>query len=216
LVVVAGDPALRARWAGRDDLLGGSRGANRVGVETVELLVFYVTRVVLGGRRDGGPCARDAVARARATALAAFEHSALPFERLVEAVEAERDTSRSPLVQVVFVLQNAYMGTFGESLVEAGVDGEGADGLALEPLPLEIGTAKLDLILSLVDLEEQGGATGWGGLGGFLELATDLFDGTTGLRLLGHYRALLEGMALDPDRPLGDVPLLVPTKGSLS
>jgi amino acid adenylation domain-containing protein len=126
----------------------------------------------------------------RDVCLGAYEHQELPFEKLAEALRPERDPSRSPLVQVMFALQNSPR----EDL--------GLTGLTVSPLDVDTGTAKFDLILSL--WEEDGRLTG------NIEYSDDLFEATTMALLAGHFRTLLEGIVADPDGRLSELPLLTP------
>jgi non-ribosomal peptide synthetase component F len=137
---------------------------------------------------SGDPAFRDLLQRVRQTALDALAHQELPFEKLVRALQPARDLSRSPLFQVMFVLQNERLNPLELA------------GLKLTPLPLHSGTAKFDLMFSL---EENGD-----GLGGFVEYNTDLFDESTIVRLLGNFQTLLEGVAENPGQRLSQLPLL--------
>ncbi|MCP4662205.1 MAG: amino acid adenylation domain-containing protein, partial [bacterium] len=105
-----------------------------------------------------------------------------------EALTPERDLSRTPFFQVMFVLQNVPMPRFE------------LPGLTLEPLEVDSGTAKFDLSLNLEEKAE--------GFSGWLEYSTELFDAPTIGRLLGHYRRLLEGIVADGDRKLSEQPLM--------
>ncbi|HEY2739618.1 MAG TPA: amino acid adenylation domain-containing protein, partial [Thermoanaerobaculia bacterium] len=124
------------------------------------------------------------------TALAAYVHQDLPFEKLVEELAPERSLTHTPLFQVMFVLQNAPAGRLG------------VRDLSLRPVEVERTTAKFDLTLTL---EESDGE-----LTGGIEYATDLFDATTIDRLAGHFERLLAAAAGTPDEPFSVLPLLRP------
>src|SRR6185295_5452515 len=128
--------------------------------------------------------------RARETTLAAYTHQEVPFERLVEELAPERDLSRPPLVQVLFVLQNAPLRPLE------------LPGLALTASPVSTGTAKLELTLTFIETK--------GALAGTIEYSRDLFDGATIERLAGHYTRLLSGAVAEPQQPLSQLPLLSP------
>ena len=139
---------------------------------------------------SGDASFRTLLGRVRAVALGAYEHQDLPFEMVVEALQPPRDPSRTPLFQVMFVLQNNRLPDVA--------------GTELSFTPLEIdqgtGTAKFDLTLVF---EESAG-----GLAGGLEYNTDLFDASTITRMIGHFANLLESIAGDPDRRLTELPWL--------
>jgi len=176
------------RYTGLTDFLLGSPVANRGRREVEDLIGFFVNTLVLRAHLSGDQPLPALLAQVKETTLAAFARQDLPFEKLVQLADVSRDTSRSPLFQVLFVLQNAPV----EKLE--------LPGLTLEVLEPESGTAKFDLTLSMAETPE--------GLHGFLEYATDLFEETTATRILGHFRTLLEDMVTDPRRRVSELSFL--------
>src|SRR4029077_9321559 len=126
--------------------------------------------------------------RVRRTALEAYAHQDVPFERVVAELRWERDLSRSPLFQAMFILQNAPASRLA------------LPGLSLALAEVDNGTAKFELTLSL----EEGGD----GLAGWIEYNSALFDATTAERFAVHFGHLLAAAAAGPERPLGALPLL--------
>ncbi len=126
--------------------------------------------------------------RAREVTLGAYAHQDLPFEMVVEALRPQRDLSRTPLFQAMFIFLNAPVETAN------------LPGLNLTPMEADSGTAKFDLTLAFEDTDK--------GLTGSLEYNTDLYDTATAERLAGHYRTLLEAAAAATDTPLSRLPLL--------
>ncbi len=120
--------------------------------------------------------------------LGAYDHQDLPFEKLVEEFQPERDLSHTPLFQVMFAFQNAPT----EELELRGMN--------VSRLWLPTGTAKFDLTLSIGQTE--------GALAGELEYSTDLFNTATVRQMLGHLRTLLDGIVADPKQRLSELPLL--------
>ncbi len=188
MVLLAAFQALLHRHSGQDDLCVGTPIAGRGRTETEGLIGFFVNTLVMRGDLSGDPTFRSLLRRVRQTALEAYEHQDLPFERLVEALKLDRDLSHSPLFQVLFVFHNSPLPAFEFS------------GLKVSQWDVDGGTSKFDLSLFLL---EQGR-----GLRGTLEYSTELFDAGTAERLAGHYRTLLEGAAADPELPLSRLPLL--------
>ena len=113
MTLLAAFQTLLHRLGGGDDIAVGSPIANRTRAEVEGLIGYFVNMLVLRGDFAGRPTFRDLLARTRETALGAFEHQDLPFDRLVEALHPERDLSRSPLFQAMFVLQNNTMPDVG-------------------------------------------------------------------------------------------------------
>ncbi|HEX2642744.1 MAG TPA: amino acid adenylation domain-containing protein, partial [Thermoanaerobaculia bacterium] len=187
MVLLAAFQALLARYSGQDDLAVGTPVAGRKRLETEGLIGFFVNTLVLRGDLTGNPTFRELLGRVRETALAAYLHQDVPFEKLVEELVSERSLAHTPLFQVMLVLQNAP----AESLE--------IQDLLLRSMEMGSTTAKFDLTLDL--LEEDGG------LLGAVEHATDLFDVPTIGRLLGHFERLLASAAAEPDRRIFDLPI---------
>ncbi|HSK76523.1 MAG TPA: amino acid adenylation domain-containing protein, partial [Thermoanaerobaculia bacterium] len=188
MVLLAGFQALLGRFSGQDDLAVGSPVAGRNRVETEGLIGFFVNTLVLRGDLTGAPTVRELLGRVRETALAAWQHQDLPFEKLVEELAPQRSLAYAPLFQVMLALQNA---PFGELEIQ---------DLQLRPVEVAGTTAKLDLTVSFA---ERGGA-----LEGVIEYATALFDAATVDRLIAGFERLLASAAADPGLPVAELPLL--------
>src|SRR5262249_29180083 len=107
MVLMAAFQTLLARWSGQNDIVTGTPIANRTRRETEGLIGFFVNPMALRTRLDDDPSFRTLVGRVRETALGAYAHQDLPFEKVVEALNPPRDLSRQPVFQVMFTLQNA-------------------------------------------------------------------------------------------------------------
>ncbi len=191
MTVLLAFQALLCRCSRQEDVLVGTPIANRNRVETEDLIGFFANTLVLRGDLSGGPTFREGLTRVREVCLGAFAHQDLPFERLVAELNPERDLGRSPLFQVMFLLQS-----FG------GAPRSGP--LAIEPLEVPAGVAKFDLTLGL----SEGGR----GMFGNLEYRRDLFEPVTAARFVAQFKALLAGALTAPDAPLPDLPLLDETE----
>jgi amino acid adenylation domain-containing protein len=187
MALLAAWSVLLGRHAGQEDVLVGSPSAGRDRREIEDLIGFFVNTLVLRSAWDQATTFRHLLARVRSTALDAYEHQDLPFERLVEELAPERDLSRAPLFQTFFAMQ-----TPEQSLA--------LPGLAVTPVPLDSQVAKVDLSLSLWQEAD--------GFAGELERSTDLFDASTAERLLVRFQTLLEAAVTDPEQPVADLPLL--------
>ena len=188
MVLLAGFQALLARLSGQDDLAVGSPVAGRNRIEIEGLIGFFVNTLVLRGDLRGSPPFRELLDRARETALAAYAHQDVPFERLVEELAPERSLAYTPLFQVMLALQNAPV----ESLE--------IQGLRLRPVSRAGTTAKFDLLLDLSGARRRAR--------GEIEYATDLFDATTIDRLAGHLERLLAAAVAAPELAVAALPLL--------
>ncbi|HKV07510.1 MAG TPA: amino acid adenylation domain-containing protein, partial [Thermoanaerobaculia bacterium] len=187
MIVLAVFETLLARHTGQEDLLVGSPIANRNRAEIEGLIGFFVNTLVMRGDLSGDPTFAELLARVRETALAAYAHQDLPFERLVEELHPARDLSRGPLVQVMASLQRAQ----AEALE--------LPGLLLTPRDLDSGTAKFELTLHLAEGAES--AAGW------IEYNADLFEAPTVARFAGQLVRLLEAAPAGLSHPVADLPL---------
>ncbi len=184
--------SLLFRYTGREDLIIGSPVANRTRSELEGMIGFFVNSLVLRTRVDGNASWRELLRREREATLEAFNYQDLPFEKLVEMLQPERDMSRHPVFQVDFVLQNSP-----KSRVET-------PGLTLTPLEVLNGTAQVDLTLDLWEVEA--GVRGW------LQYDSDLFEHSTVARLARHFETLLAAVVQAPDQPLVKHSLLSPSE----
>jgi len=166
----------------------GSPIANRNPADIEGLIGFFVNTLVLRTDASGNPSFRELLGRARKTALGAYEHQDLPFEKLLEELQPERSLSYSPLFQVMFILQNAP---------NAGLE---LPRLSVSPVRPDTETARFDLTLSIHETPS--------GLSGALQYNTDLFHDATITRMIGHFQILLKGIVADADRRISDLPIL--------
>jgi len=107
MVLLATLQTLLGRLSGQSQVAVGSPIANRTHAQIEPLIGLFVNTLVLRADLSGAPSMRELLTQVRDTTLAAYAHQDLPFEKLVEALAPARDTSRTPLFQVMLVLQNA-------------------------------------------------------------------------------------------------------------
>jgi amino acid adenylation domain-containing protein len=188
MILLAGFQLLLYRYSGQENIAVGSPIANRTRVETEGLIGFFVNTLVMLSDMAGNPTFLEFLGRVRETALGAYAHQDMPFEKLVELLHPARDLSYQPLFQVMFVLQNAPVEPI--TLPE----------ITLEPLALHSGTSKFDLLLDLTETVN--------GLEGYLEFSTDLLEETTVRRIMAHFKVLLAGAAASPELSIDLLPLL--------
>ena len=186
MLLEAAFAALLHRYSGQADILVGTPISGRTQSETGRLVGCFLNTVVLRSQLTAGQSFRAQLQQARARALGAFAHAELPFGRLVATVAADRDPSRTPLFQAMFVLHDPD----GNSPVSNGFGHQ----------ELQTGTSKFDLSLYAAATEH--------GLDGLMEYNTDLFEADTISRLCRHFGVLLQAIARDPDQSVSGLPLL--------
>jgi aspartate racemase len=186
MTLLAAFQTLLYRYTEQDDILVGSPVAGRNWAEVEPLIGCFLNTVVFRTDLSGNPSFRELLRQVRQVATEAYAHQEFPFEQLVEKLHPERDMSRNPLFQVMFVIQNSHQRKF--------------PGLSMTPLRLDRGAAPFDLILSIDETAEE--------LDGWWEYNTDLFDDATIRRFASHFRTMLEGATANPNQRLSDLPLL--------
>lgn len=169
-------------YTGQEDIAVGTDVANRSQPEVEPLIGFFINQVVLRANLSGNPTFRQLLGRVREVTLNAYTHQDLPFEKVVEVLNPERDLSGMPLVRAKFDYQ-----------IAAGPAIDHAD-LHLTELDVYGGMAKVDLLMNIEEIEQTLLCT--------LEYVTDLFEPATISQMLACYKALLAEISTDPDLPL--------------
>jgi amino acid adenylation domain-containing protein len=206
MTVLAAWNGYLARLTGQDDLVVGTPVAGRTRSETEGLVGCFINTVILRTDLSGDPGFRELVRRVRGDCLDAFEHAELPFERLVEELRPERDLSRNPLFQVLFMLQEGgdmtgpSGGALGSMPAAGAPAGQKPGTLAIAPFELDSGTTRFDLEVYAFRTED--------GLRVVLNHSAALFDDHTITRMLAGFTRWLERVSLAPDRALSGHPLL--------
>src|SRR6185312_13760686 len=188
MLLLAAFQLLLSRWSGQSDVVVGSPVAGRSHRSLEGLVGFFVNNLVLRTDRGGDPVFSGLLQRVKQTALGAYAHQDIPFEKLVTELQPVRDMSRQPLFQAVFALQNIPQ----EELK--------LPGLLARPMQIEHGTSKFDLTLQLT----EAGA----GLRGGFEYSSDLFERGTIERMAGHFSRLLGAIVENPEGRLSQLEML--------
>src|SRR6185295_2374765 len=176
------------RYSGQTDISIGTPIANRNRVETEGLIGFFVNTLVMRNDLSGEPSFKELLGRVKEAALGAYAHQDLPFEKLVEVLQPERDLSHSPLFQVMFSFQNAPKET-----------------LQMRDLKFQIfysdtGTARFDWQVYVVERP--------GTLAITFEYNTDLFELETIKRAQQHLRRLIESVLKDPEKKISKLEMM--------
>ncbi len=189
MLLLASLQTLLHRYSGQADIRVGVPVANRTRSETQGLIGFFVNTQVLKAEFTTQTTVAELLQQVKHTAVQAQAHQDLPFEQLVEALQPQRDLSRSPLFQVAYNHQSEGHNQTRELA-----------GLRLEYQVSDKHTAQFDLTLDTCERPD--------GLTAALTYATDLFDAATIERMASHWRNLLNGMCHDVNQRIADLPLL--------
>ena len=189
MTLLAAFKTLLFRLTGQDDIVIGAPIAGRNRPETENLIGCFINTLALRTDLSGNPRFRDLLHRVRETTLAAYSRQDLPFEKLLDALQIERRLSHMPLTQALF--------DFINTPTAPPLD---LPGLTLQAMPVEINTAKNDLVIDMWE--------GTDGLAGAVEYNTDLFDQPAIERMMQSYEALLRSVVSQPDARLNALELL--------
>ncbi|MEV6975750.1 amino acid adenylation domain-containing protein [Kitasatospora sp. NPDC093806] len=191
MALLAGFTAVAQRWSGQTDLVVGSPVANRNHPQTEGLIGFFVNMLPLRADLSGNPTFRELLGRVRESALAAYAHQDVPFERIVEEARPDRDAGgRTPFANLLLVLQNTP-----ETRIEL-------PGLRMDVAAVDTGTAKFDLHLQVTETPQ--------GLTGLADYSTELYEERTVRRFVDQWLRLLAAAVAAPDTRLDALPLLDP------
>ncbi|MGZ5053614.1 MAG: non-ribosomal peptide synthetase [Methylobacter sp.] len=188
MTLLAAFQVLLHRYSGQDDIVVGTLNAERSRLELEGLIGFFANTLILRADLSGNPSFLELLAQVREVTLGAYANQDMSFEKLVESLNPQRDRSRNPLFQVMFIFQN----TSDDKLQ--------LNGITTEVLQTDNETAKLDLAIELSETPH--------GLAGRVDYSTDLFEAATMARLIGHFQTLLEGIIAHPESCLSKLPML--------
>lgn len=188
MVLMAAYQTLLCRWSGQPDVLVGTPIACRQQRELEGLIGFFINTLVIRTDLAADPTFCELLEQVKQTALEAYAHQELPFEKVVEALQPARQLGRQPLAQVQFMLQNTPPAALE------------LPGVCVEAVELERTTAKYDLNLAIRQTAVNFTLA--------FEFPTDLFETATIARLAESFVVLLEGIAADPQRRISALPLM--------
>jgi amino acid adenylation domain-containing protein len=187
MTLLAAYNVLLHRYTGQSDLLVGAPVANRDHEALEPMIGFFVNLLVFRTPISADRSFRTCLQRVREVASTAYENKDVPFEKLVQELRPERDTSHHPVFQVLFAFHAAPIDL-------------NLAGLKCKTIPVDNGAAKYDLYFELWETD--------GCVRGRIEYNTDLFDSSRIARMAGHFKTLLEGIAANPEELVSKLPLL--------
>jgi len=188
MVQLAAFKVLLHRYVKDGDIVVGIPVAGRNQMETEGLIGFFVNTLVLRDDLSGNPRFADVVAQVRETILDAFSNADVPFEKIVEVLQPERNLGFNPIFQVMF------------ATVKAAVRSHAFGDLTAYPYIIGAATSIFDLSLTLIeDIDQQWWVQ--------IEYNTNLFKQERIRRMLTDYTALLEGVVSIPEERILTLPL---------
>jgi len=178
MVLLAGYQILLSRLSGQEQVVVGTDSANRFSVETERMIGFFINLLALKTNFEGNPTFRDVLAQVRETTLACYAHQEMPFDKIVEELRPDRNLSHNPIVQVLFVMQNAPVAS------------KDFCGLRLSGFGASIDKSKFDIA---VFAAERGNT-----VEGAWVYSTELFESETIERMARMFSTLLSQAVAEP------------------
>lgn len=185
LVIAAALNALLNRYSKQDDIVLGCNVASRSKEEIQQLIGFFVNLLPLRSNLSGDPGFRELLLQVREKALQAYTYQDLPFDMIVANLILNRDTTRTPLVQVVLDFQHV------RSSIPT------VPGLAIEFLATGYTSSKFDLMLHVEKSDRS--------ISGEWIYSTDLFKSSTIARMSKLFEILLSEAAVRPELKLSEL-----------
>ena len=200
MVMQAALAVLLAKLSASSDVAVGFPIGGRRDPALDELVGFFVNTLVLRVDVAGDPSVAEVLAQVRARSLAAYEHQDVPFEVVVERLNPTRSLTHHPLVQVMLAWRTLH-GSTGDPAAAFTLG-----DLELTQMPVDTGTARMDLALALEEHWNEDGEPA--GIGGAVEFRTDVFDAASIETLIGRLQRVLVAMTTDPTRRLSSIGVL--------
>lgn len=202
MTLLAAFQVLLHRYTGQEEIIVGSPTTGRTRREFSGIVGYFVNPVVLRADISENPSFDEFLSQVRTSVLGALKHQDYPFPFLVERLQPERDPSRSPIFQVMFVLQKPHRNS---EIVEVLIGSEtGAcvnwGNLPVEPFQMAQQEGQFDLTLEMIESRES--------LFGVFKYNQDLFDSATIDRMFRCFEMLLEEVIANPEQRVSDVALL--------
>ena len=194
IVLLSGLNILLGKYTGQDDIITGSPIANRHHRQTEELIGFFVNTQANRTRLSKNQNFDELIDLVHREQIEAQDHQDLPFEKLVDELGVERDTSRHPVFQVMFGVQN-----FGNQE-------NGAVQLNNQNQPVQtegfFEIEKFDFSIFINDKSEE--------FAGNISYATSIYRKDTIERLIRHFIYLLKQLSVNRHKPYSQISLLGP------
>ncbi len=188
MVLISMTAVLLSKITGQEDIVIGTPTAGRTRPDIEQIIGMFVNTVVLRNYPQGEKSFQAFLKEVRKRTLECFENQDYPFEDLVEKVALNRDVSRNPLFDVMFVLQNLESPRLEIA------------GLKLLPHEYEKRTALFDLTFQAVEAENK--------LHFMVEYSTKLFRTDTIERLVGYFERIVSAVVKKPGIEISGIEII--------
>ncbi|MBJ6360366.1 amino acid adenylation domain-containing protein [Paenibacillus sp. MAHUQ-46] len=187
--LLAAYQTLLYRYTGQNDICIGTSISTRNKPELQDMIGMLVNNLVLRVNLAGEPTFAEVLKLARKTAFGAFAHQDIPYEKLIDELQSDRDRSRNPFFQTMLTHLHAPPS-----------DVQSLPGVTIKRFEFNKKPSALELSFTITENQDV--------LEAVMDYNTDLFNGDTIERMLGHFQHLLQEVVLDPHRSILELPII--------
>ena len=188
MVLLAGLKILLSRYSGQEEIIVGSPALGRTHEDVEEIIGMFVNTLAIRSRVDSKESFRGLLGKVKNHVLGAYENQEYPFEELVDRLQLQRNMSRNPLFDVMFIVHHVEE---ADKVME---------GLRLRPYKVETAVSKFDLTFEVIETAE--------GIDIGIEYSTKLFRKETARKMAEHYLRILQAVIQDMEVRVGDINIL--------
>ena len=190
MTLMAGFQAMLSRYSGQEQIVVGTDLANRTTPETERMIGFFINLLAVRTDLSGNPTFRELLGRVREGLLEAYAHQEVPFPKIVQDIQPERNATHNPIIQVLFVMQNIPRAK------------RELAGLQVEYFEVPLTTSKFDMAIFVAERSDE--------LIGAWTYSTELFEQPTIQRMVRHFENILHSAVTQPDARLSALAMLSP------
>ncbi|WP_187386550.1 non-ribosomal peptide synthetase [Paenibacillus ihumii] len=192
MTLLAAYNLLLSKYSSQEDIMVGSVVAGRHHSDLESVAGMFVNTLIMRNKVASSHTVQQLLQSVKDNCLKAFENQDYPYEELIEKLGVQRDLSRNPLFDTMFIVQSVEQQAQQPASVQ--------QGLRVTPYPHEHHVSKFDLTLMAVDAEDEVLFS--------LEYCTKLFNEDTVRRMAGHFCTIIGEIVRNKDKRVAEIELL--------
>ncbi len=192
MILMSSVKVLLSRYSNQKDIIVGTPIAGRRHPDLEPQIGLYLNTLAIRTRINTDSSFLDVLQAEKKQLLGAYSHQDFPFDKLIESLNLSRDTSRSPLFDVMIVLQN-------QQQLSGFKNRESIDGLTISDYDLDPESSQFDLSFAFVEKE---------GLSLDISYNTDIYEESFINGIFSHLENLFDQILVSPNIQVADIDLL--------
>ncbi|MBU3146982.1 condensation domain-containing protein, partial [Clostridium sp. CF012] len=188
MVLLSNINVLLSKYSGQEDIIVGSPIAGRNHIDLENIIGMFVNTLAIRSTVNSELSFKDYLKSIKDKALKAYENQDYQFEELVDNVNINKDLSRNPLFDVMFVLQN---------MEEAKIE---VEKLTFRPYVSNNNVEKFDITMNAVEGNEE--------IYFSLSYATSLYKHETIERMVNHFLNIVKEIVKNIEVNLKDIEII--------